>query len=145
MLCRSPSAQARPMLSITWEPRGENRLLRADARPNRSSARAVLSGDGRCFYAMQKSQQKSGLQHATRCMIIWQKASLPQFIVQDPSCRNVCTKPMRLCVLGGTNTYFGGLGSSSWQGGASALPKAEISPAKSLKLKKCDEFALNSP
>lgn len=78
------------MLSITWESGSKNETLCIDTRPNRSSAGAVSLGEGWCFYALQKSQHKSGLKHATYCMNVWQESSLPKFMVQDPSCRNVC-------------------------------------------------------
>ena len=78
------------MLSVTRESGSKNEMLWADTRPNRSSTGTVLLGEGWCFHALQKSQHKSGLKHAMYCVNVWQESSLPQFMVQDPSCRNVC-------------------------------------------------------
>lgn len=75
------------MFSVTWESGSKNEMLWAD---NRSSTGAVSLGEGWCFYALQKSQHKSGLKRAMYCMNVWQESSLPQFMVQYPSCRNVC-------------------------------------------------------
>lgn len=78
------------MLSVTWESGSKNEPLRVDARANRSSAGAVSLGEGWWFYVLQTSQRRSGLERAMYRMNVWRESSLPKFMVQDPSCGNIC-------------------------------------------------------
>jgi len=97
------------MLSVTWESGSKNEMLWADTRPNGSSARAVSLGEGWCFYVLQKSQHKSGLQHAMCCTNVWQKSFLTLWCKTPAAEMYACTKSMGLCILGGTNMDSGGI------------------------------------
>lgn len=120
------------ILSVTWESGSKNEMLWVDTRPNRSSTTSVSLGKGWWFYASQKSQHKSGLNHATYCTNVWQESSLPQFMAQDLSCRKcIYILNQQGCAwLKVQIQVLGGYGSSSF---GRSISLAEMSSAKNVK------------